>query len=119
MSELDRYILRISAPTLAPHENLSSHLETLDDTSVDAVINELEYAVSQGHLGLAAELSDRLLADGAALLDRVPSRRIRVELERMKRLTYYGYKAPARDAAERRGSAGALVATAVGWWPSR
>jgi len=77
----------------------SSHIipddlwQTLEDTKkshIEELINNLERCVSNGWFGAAAELSDSL--ESSSYIDIKPSWRIRVELERMKRYYYLGFK---------------------------
>jgi len=101
MNPLDSYLGRLKATGLNSNAELHSYLEAITEENIEILIQELESSVSFGHFGLAAELSDRLLTDGVYLLDDTPGRRVRVELERVKRLCYCGYTKATIRAVER------------------
>jgi hypothetical protein len=76
-------------------------LSELSGETVDLLLENLAFSVSNGFFGLAGEISDQLRSRAANLLDIEPKRRVCVEIEQMKRLFYMGYREPVLEAADR------------------
>lgn len=96
-----KYEERIRESQLSLHPHLWRELEEAGKADVENLLLDLEHAVSQGFFGLASEISDQLSTDYVEQLEAVPSRRVRLEVERMKRIAYMGYRLPALLACRR------------------
>ncbi len=70
--------------------DLWEELDNLNASNVEELIESLEKYVSNGFFGAAAELSDTL--ESCPYIDKNPSWRVRVELERMKRYYCLGFE---------------------------
>ena len=87
-----QYKKRITNQRLVLPTELWNNVEEINDENVEELVSSLQVSVSNGFMGVAAEISDFLEASN--LLENKPSLKIAVELERMKRLYYMGFVQP-------------------------
>jgi hypothetical protein len=73
-------------------DDLWRRFEEPNEDSVEELIKNLEHSVSCGWLGAATEISEYLQHEAVSLLDQKPVFRVRVEIERMKRFSYFGFQ---------------------------
>lgn len=93
------YIERISSTSLELPNNLWENLENINKQNINALITCLQKSVSNGWMGVAAEISDNLEAIG--LLDTNPEWRLAIEIERVKRLYDLGFRVATVEACNR------------------
>ncbi len=86
------YIKRIMGTVFAEDESIWTRYESLALSDLPHLIRSLEQAVSLGYFGVAAELSDRLTHGAGIKIRKRPKLCIRLEVERMKRYSYMGYR---------------------------
>lgn len=87
-----QYKNRITSPKLVLPSELWSKIEQISEDNIDEIVSSLQIAVSNGFMGVAAEISD--LLEASSFIDNKPAVKIAIELERMKRLYYMGFKQP-------------------------
>jgi hypothetical protein len=100
MSTLDRSN-RSWGPTASLPEGLWSKFEEITPANVEELIGDLAISVSNGWMGVAAEISEHLQIAASDLLDEDPSLRLRVEIERLKRFSYMGFEETTKSASRR------------------
>jgi hypothetical protein len=100
MSTLDRST-RSWGPMPALPEGLWKKFEEPSLRNVEELIKNLEIAVSNGWMGVAAEISEFLEVVASDLLDANPPLRLEVEIERLKRFAYMGFTEATKSAGER------------------
>lgn len=82
-------------------KNLWRRFEHVTPENVKELISDLSISVSNGWMGVAAEISEYLQVAAAEHLERNPELRMQVEIERLKRFCYMGFTAATRSASER------------------
>lgn len=84
------YIDRIQSRELNLPDDLWQAVDHISEGNIEDLISSLEISVSNGWLGVAAEISD--LLEATNLLDTNPSWKIRTEIERVKRVYSLGFE---------------------------
>lgn len=100
MDILDR-VKRTWGPLPALPEDSWKKVEEPSFSGVEELINGLEKAVSNGEMGVAAEVSECLELAAGDILDANPVLRLELEIERVKRFAYMGFEEATKSASER------------------
>jgi hypothetical protein len=82
-------------------EGLWRYFEKVTPENLRELMACLELAVSNGWMGVAAEISEFIQLSEGDLLDNEPALRIRVEIERLKRFSYLGFEQATKSAGQR------------------
>ncbi len=80
---------------------LWQRFEEINPENLRELIKSLEIAVSNGWMGVSAEISEFIELNSGDLLETEPELRMRVEIERLKRFSYVGFGKAANAAGER------------------